>query len=60
MTERRDPRLGTSTYRLVNIIRAEPDGSLFEVPADYTLAPAGIIRKPGPAVGRGAGPGLRK
>ena len=60
MTERRDPRLGTSTYRLENIIRAEPDRYLFEVPSDYTLAPAGIIRKPGPAEGRGGGPGLRK
>jgi hypothetical protein len=49
MTERRDPRLGTSTYRLVNIIRAEPDRYLFEVPSDYTLAPTGITRKPGPA-----------
>ena len=49
MTERRDPRLGTSTYRLVNIIRAEPDHYLFEVPSDYTLAPTGITRKPGPA-----------
>jgi hypothetical protein len=49
MTERRDPRLGTSTYRLVNIIRAEPDHYLFEVPSDYTLAPTGVTRKPGPA-----------
>jgi len=49
MTERKDPRLGTSTYRLVNIIRAEPDHYLFEVPSDYTLAPTGIPRKPGPA-----------
>jgi hypothetical protein len=48
MTERRDPRLGTSTYRLVNIIRAEPDRYLFEVPSDYTLAPTGILRKPLP------------
>ena len=60
MTDRRDPRLGTSTYRLENIIRAEPDRYLFEVPSDYTLAPMGIIRKPGPAEGRGAGPGPRK
>ena len=60
MTERRDPRLGTSTYRLVNIIRAEPDRYLFEVPSDYTLAPTGIIRKPGQGEGRGSGPGLRK
>ena len=60
MTERRDPRLGTSTYRLENIIRAEPDRYLFEVPSDYAVAPTGIIRKPGPGEGRGAGPGLRK
>jgi len=60
MTERRDPRLGTSTYRLENILRVEPDRYLFEVPSDYTLAPTGIIQKPGPAEGRGAGPGPRK
>jgi hypothetical protein len=60
MTERRDPRLGTSTYRLENIIRVEPDRYLFEVPSDYTLAPAGIINKTGPAEGRGGGPGPRK
>ena len=60
MTERRDPRLGTSTYRLENIIRVEPDRYLFEVPSDYTLAPAGIIKKIGPAEGRGGGPGPRK
>jgi len=60
MTERRDPRLGTSTYRLENIVRVEPDRYLFEVPSDYTLAPAGIIKKTGPAEGRGGGPGPRK
>jgi hypothetical protein len=52
MTERRDPRLGTSTYRLVNIIRAEPDRYLFEVPSDYTLKETGMNRKSG----RGAAP----
>jgi len=45
MTERRDPRLGTSTYRLTNINRAEPDHYLFEVPSDYTVKESGIIRK---------------
>jgi hypothetical protein len=60
MTERKDPRLGTSTYRLENIIRVEPDRYLFEVPSDYTLAPAGIIKKIGPGEGRGGGPGPRK
>ena len=60
MTERRDPRLGTSTYRLENIVRVEPDRYLFEVPSDYTLAPPAIIKKIGPAEGRGGGPGPRK
>lgn len=32
-----DPRNGEMIYRLININRAEPDGSLFEVPADYTI-----------------------
>ena len=50
MTERRDPRLGTSTYRVVNIIRAEPDRYLFEVPSDYTVKETGLIRKTGPAL----------
>jgi hypothetical protein len=49
MTERRDPRLGTSTYRLVNIIRAEPDHDLFEVPSDYTMMD-GLVHKAGPAL----------
>jgi hypothetical protein len=50
MTERRDPRLGTSTYRVVNIIRAEPDRYLFEVPSDYTVKDTGMVRKSGPAL----------
>ena len=33
----RDPRFGDNTYRLTGIQRAEPDKSLFEVPADYTV-----------------------
>ena len=49
MTERRDPRLGTSTYRLVNIVRAEPDRYLFEVPSDYTLKQTGMMWKTKPA-----------
>ena len=35
MTRHSDPRTGESTYRLTNIIRAEPDRSLFMVPPDY-------------------------
>jgi hypothetical protein len=49
MTERRDPRMGISTYRVTNINRAEPDRYLFEVPANYTVKETEIIRKAGPA-----------
>jgi hypothetical protein len=45
LTKTRDPRSGETTYRLTNLNRNEPDGSLFEVPADYTVAKA---RKPTP------------
>jgi hypothetical protein len=33
----RDPRFGETTYRLTGIVRGEPEKSLFEVPADYTV-----------------------
>jgi len=36
-SKRDDPMAGTTTYRLTNIARAEPDPALFEVPADYTV-----------------------
>jgi hypothetical protein len=32
-----DPRIGETTYKLINIDRSEPDLSLFQVPADYTV-----------------------
>jgi YD repeat-containing protein len=37
LTKHSDPRSGETTYRLTNILRAEPDPSLFTVPADYTV-----------------------
>lgn len=37
LTRRSDPRTGEHTYRLTNIVRGEPDPSLFQVPADYTV-----------------------
>jgi hypothetical protein len=43
-TRHADPRTGESTYRLTNIIRAEPDPSLFMVPADYTVRDTNIRR----------------
>ena len=37
MTRHSDPRSGDTTYTLTSIVRAEPQGSLFDVPADYTI-----------------------
>ena len=42
MTKHSDPRSGETTYRLQSIVRAEPDRSLFSVPADYTMKESGI------------------
>jgi hypothetical protein len=36
-SKRTDPRMGEQTFRLTNIVRAEPDASLFAVPGDFTL-----------------------
>jgi hypothetical protein len=52
LSEHADPRTGTSTYKLVNLKRAEPAASLFQVPVDYT-----ITQMPGIGEGRGAGRG---
>jgi hypothetical protein len=42
LTRHSDPRSGDSTYRLLGIVRAEPDASLFQVPSDYTVRETGI------------------
>jgi hypothetical protein len=42
LTHHADPRMGESSYRLINIIRAEPDRSLFMVPSDYTVKETNI------------------
>jgi hypothetical protein len=34
-----DPRFGEQTYRLTNIVRSEPDPSLFTVPQGYKITP---------------------
>jgi hypothetical protein len=49
-----DPRSGTTTTQLTNIIRTEPDPSLFQAPADYKVVKGG--RGPGGMMGpmRGA------
>jgi hypothetical protein len=37
MSKAEDPRMGTTTYRLTNIVRGEPSPALVEPPADYTV-----------------------
>lgn len=49
MSRRTDPRFGETTYRLQNIVRAEPSPDLFQVPADYTVEAVPTF---GPAVVR--------
>jgi hypothetical protein len=36
-SKRSDPRMGEQTFRLTNIVRAEPDASLFTVPPDFKI-----------------------
>jgi hypothetical protein len=56
MTKHHDPRSGDTIYRLTNITRREPDHSLFEVPADYTIVdrsepkPPPKVPKPPPKI----------
>lgn len=40
LTDLTDPRSGRSTYKLLNVRRADPDATLFKVPADYTVVRA--------------------
>lgn len=35
--KRSDPRMGEQTFRLTNIVRSEPDSSLFTVPPDFKV-----------------------
>ena len=46
MSKNSDPRFGEQTYRLTNIIRSEPDPSLFSLPAGYKVLaePASVYR----------------
>jgi len=36
-SKRSDPRMGDQTFRLTNIVRAEPDTSLFAIPSDFKM-----------------------
>ena len=41
LTKHTDPRFGETTYRVININRAEPDPGLFTVPSDYKIQEGG-------------------
>jgi hypothetical protein len=45
MSKSSDPRMGETTYKLTNLSRAEPEPSLFQIPADYTTKdqPANVL-----------------
>ena len=36
-SKRSDPRMGEQTFRLTNVVRAEPDAALFLVPPDFKI-----------------------
>jgi hypothetical protein len=40
-SKRNDPRMGEQTFRLTNIVRVEPDPSLFTVPSDFKIVDGG-------------------
>jgi hypothetical protein len=42
LTKHNDPRSGETVYRLLNVVRAEPDPSLFAVPADEAPGKPGV------------------
>jgi len=44
-SKRSDPRIGEQTFRLTNVVRGDPNPSLFTVPADFKIvdAPAPIF-----------------
>jgi hypothetical protein len=49
-SKRSDPRTGDQTFALTNIVRSEPDPSLFMIPSDFKL-----IDTPGPIMYKTAG-----
>jgi len=44
-----NPQFGETTFQLANIARAEPDASLFQVPANYTIRTGRAENNNGPA-----------
>jgi hypothetical protein len=57
MVKTTDPRFGASQTQLTNIVRAEPDPSLFQVPAGYTVTKDRGGMRGGP---RSTGPGQQQ
>ena len=51
MIKTTDPRFGTRTMQLTNVVQAEPDASLFQVPSNYSVE----TRTGGPGFGRQGG-----
>jgi hypothetical protein len=41
LSRQTDPRFGETTYRLTNIVRAEPSPDLFEPPPEFTVVEPG-------------------
>jgi hypothetical protein len=39
-----DPRFGENTTKLTNLVMAEPDPALFQVPGDYSIVDEQTIR----------------
>ena len=37
MRKQVNPQFGETTFQLTNIVRAEPDAALFQVPPNYTI-----------------------
>jgi hypothetical protein len=58
MVRNSDPRFGTTTTQLTNIIRSEPDPALFQAPPDYKVVKGG--RGPGGMMGPMGGRGLNR
>jgi hypothetical protein len=55
-SRRTDPRFGETVYKLTNIVRAEPDASLFQVPADFKRQEVRPLPPPPPPPGVPAPP----
>lgn len=49
-THRSDPRTGKSSYKLVKLVRGEPDARLFEIPSGYTIRDERPFGPPPPPV----------